>query len=58
MMDTFKVNEIDADGNGSIDFNEFLILTKNLKAGNENDYLKDAFEYVLQLSIGVSSRHK
>lgn len=35
---------MDADGNGTIDFEEFLGLVKNLKSGNEADDLKEAFK--------------
>lgn len=39
-----KVNDVDADGNGTIDFEEFLGLVKNLKSDNEADDLKEAFK--------------
>jgi calmodulin len=39
-----KVNDVDADGNGNIDFNEFLGLVKHMKTGNEGDDLKEAFK--------------
>jgi calmodulin len=39
-----KVNDVDADGNGTIDFDEFLGLVKNLKSDNENDDLQEAFK--------------
>ena len=38
-----QVNDVDADGNGTIDFDEFLGLVKNLKTDNEADDLKEAF---------------
>ncbi|KAG2181677.1 hypothetical protein INT44_008492 [Umbelopsis vinacea] len=37
------VNEVDANGNGKIDFEEFLVLTQNLKS-DQIDYIRDAFE--------------
>lgn len=38
------VNDVDADGNGNIDFTEFLGLVKNMKNGNEGDDLREAFK--------------
>ncbi|EIE92515.1 hypothetical protein RO3G_17113 [Rhizopus delemar RA 99-880] len=38
------VNDVDADGNGTIDFNEFLGLVKNLKTDNDADDLQEAFK--------------
>lgn len=34
---------MDADGNGTIDFDEFLGLVQNLQSTNEADDLKEAF---------------
>lgn len=39
-----KVNDVDADGNGNIDFDEFLGLVKNLKTDNDTDDLQEAFK--------------
>ncbi|KAL9556128.1 hypothetical protein MBANPS3_002020 [Mucor bainieri] len=39
------VNDVDADGNGNIDFTEFLGLVKNMKTNtDETDDLKEAFK--------------
>lgn len=43
MNDLLQVNDVDADGNGTIDFQEFLGLVENLKSGNENEDLEEAF---------------
>lgn len=40
----FKVNDVDADGNGCIDFTEFLGLVKNLKTETDSDDLHEAFK--------------
>ncbi|CAO3658281.1 unnamed protein product [Umbelopsis ramanniana] len=37
------VNEVDTNGNGTIDFEEFLVLTQTLKS-DQVDYIKDAFD--------------
>jgi Ca2+-binding EF-hand superfamily protein len=39
-----KVNDVDADGNGNIDFDEFLSLVKTLKTENDTDDLQEAFK--------------
>lgn len=41
---------MDADGNGTIDFEEFLGLVKNLKSDNEADDLKEAFKWVIHIN--------
>jgi len=39
------VSDVDADGNGNIDFEEFLSLVKDLKSGGKDtDDLREAFK--------------
>lgn len=38
------MNDVDADGNGTIDFEEFLSLVKDLKSGGDTDDLQEAFK--------------
>lgn len=47
------VNEVDQDGNGTIEFNEFLqMMSKKMKGADGEDELKEAFRFVLVLVIG------
>jgi calmodulin len=40
------VNGVDQDGNGSIEFNEFLqMMSRKMKGGNGEDELREAFRY-------------
>lgn len=47
------VNEVDQDGNGTIEFNEFLqMMSKKMKGADGEDELKEAFRFVyLNLSV-------
>ena len=39
------LNEVDTDGNGSIDFNEFLsLMARKMKDANENEEMVEAFK--------------
>lgn len=39
------INEVDIDGNGEVDFNEFvLLMSKRVKATEQEDTLSDAFK--------------
>lgn len=38
------MNDVDADGNGTIDFEEFLGLVKDLKSEGDTDDLREAFK--------------
>ncbi|CAD5114659.1 DgyrCDS3709 [Dimorphilus gyrociliatus] len=50
------MNEIDADGNGAIDFEEFLeMLTKKMTESSEEDEIKEAFKVFDKNSDGVIS---
>jgi Ca2+-binding protein (EF-Hand superfamily) len=41
------VNEVDQDGNGTIEFNEFLqMMSKKMKGADGEDELKEAFKWV------------
>lgn len=41
------VNEVDQDGNGTIEFNEFLqMMSKKMKGADGEDELREAFRYV------------
>lgn len=40
------VNEVDQDGNGTIEFNEFLqMMSKKMKGADGEDELREAFRY-------------
>ncbi|KAG1413180.1 hypothetical protein G6F58_007637 [Rhizopus delemar] len=52
------VNDVDADGNGTIDFNEFLGLVKNLKTDNDADDLQEAFKVFDADGNGVIDREE
>lgn len=40
------VNEVDMNGNGTIEFNEFLLMMSNkMKQADGEDELKEAFRY-------------
>lgn len=40
------VNEADENGNGTIEFNEFLtMMSKKMRGANGEDELKEAFKY-------------
>lgn len=42
------VNEVDQDGNGTIEFNEFLqMMSKKMKGADGEDELREAFRYIL-----------
>ncbi|KAI9288547.1 hypothetical protein BC943DRAFT_316831 [Umbelopsis sp. AD052] len=51
------VNEVDANGNGKIDFEEFLVLTQNLKS-DQIDYIRDAFDAFDADKSGTISREE
>lgn len=41
------VNEVDQDGNGTIEFNEFLqMMSKKMKGADGEDELREAFRWV------------
>lgn len=41
------VNEVDQDGNGTIEFNEFLqMMSKKMKGAEGESELKEAFRYI------------
>ena len=41
------VNEVDQDGNGTIEFNEFLqMMSKKMKGAEGEDELREAFRYI------------
>lgn len=40
------VNEVDINGNGTIEFNEFLLMMSKKKAAAGEDELKEAFRWV------------
>lgn len=45
------VNEVDQDGNGTIEFNEFLqMMSKKMKGADGEDELKEAFKWVYNYS--------
>jgi calmodulin len=42
---TWKINEVDADGNGTIDFHEFLtMMAKKLKDTDREEEIRQAFK--------------
>lgn len=42
------VNEVDMNGNGTIEFNEFLLMMSNkMKQADGEDELKEAFRYLI-----------
>lgn len=44
------VNEVDIDGNGTIEFNEFLqMMSKKMKGADDEDELREAFRYLIFL---------
>lgn len=46
------VNEVDQDGNGTIEFNEFLqMMSKKMKGADGEDELREAFRYSSDFSI-------
>ena len=46
------INEVDADGNGSIDFNEFLtMMARKVQDLDSEDELKEAFKGILYIYI-------
>lgn len=48
------VNEVDINGNGTIEFNEFLLMmSKKMKSAEGEDELKEAFRYVFEFSLSV-----
>ncbi|KAI8582858.1 hypothetical protein K450DRAFT_225157 [Umbelopsis ramanniana AG] len=51
------VNEVDTNGNGTIDFEEFLVLTQNLKS-DQADYIRDAFDAFDADKSGTISREE
>ena len=38
------INEVDADGNGSIDFPEFLMMARKMRDTNSEEEIKEAFK--------------
>lgn len=50
------VNEVDQDGNGTIEFNEFLqMMSKKMKGADGEDELKEAFRLVILNIFFVSN---
>lgn len=48
------VNEVDQDGNGTIEFNEFLqMMSKKMKGADGEDELREAFRYSSDFSIDL-----
>lgn len=46
------VNEVDINGNGTIEFNEFLLMmSKKMKSAEGEDELKEAFRWLHYLSF-------
>ena len=46
------VNEVDQDGNGTIEFNEFLqMMSKKMKGAEGENELKEAFRYELKKKV-------
>lgn len=44
------VNEVDQDGNGTIEFNEFLqMMSKKMKGADGEDELREAFRYLVEI---------
>lgn len=50
------VNEVDQDGNGTIEFNEFLqMMSKKMKNSDNEEELKEAFKFVMNYYICTSN---